>query len=104
MSSFGLNNVITNVQPLSGIFGTHHLECSEDGRAMHPYINANYMINNLLMLKPRKSSILYKKINVIRSSHERHSMEKVVLKDFGILTGEQLCCRLEKRLNTGVFL
>ena len=41
-------NVLINVVPLPGIFSAHHLECIEDGIVMHPYTDANYLVNKLL--------------------------------------------------------
>ena len=66
MASFVSNKIIIYAQFSPDIFSTHYLECFEDGTAIHPYTNANYMVNNLPNFEARKSLIVHNKMNVLR--------------------------------------
>lgn len=82
MASFELNKIIINVQLLRNIFSTHYLECFEDGRAVHPYNIANYMVNKLPDNQVRKSLLLHKKKLCVENAEIKNGMCLVVPYNF----------------------
>ena len=98
MASFELNKIIINVQLLRDIFSTHYLEYFEDGRVVHPYNIANYMVNKLPDNQVRKSLILYTKKLCVENAEIKNGMCLVVPYNFATTSSKKQRTKILKNL------